>query len=464
MKSANPTTRNKAVVIGACMAGLVAARALADFYSEVLILERDTFPVPGGQRKGVPQGRHLHNLLPAGQEILEKLFPGLTGQLISQGAQTIDSQEVAWFFKGAYHRPFTSNTKGIAARRPLLEATVQRRVLALPNVQAIENCDVLGVVANEARLAVAGVRLLRHKMGSAAEIMGADLVVDATGRGSRTPVWLEELGYARPPEAQVRIGMGYTSRYYRRLPGQLPGKKALVITAELENPRLGVAMAEETESWIVTLGGYFGNHAPTDDQGFLAFARSLTSPDLYEFLKEAEPTSAPIQHKFPFSQRRHYQKLQHFPTGLVVFGDALCSFNPIYGQGMSVAAQQAVALHNCLSHHDNLTLAPAFFKCAAKIIDNPWQLVGGGDLRFPAAEGKRTQLGKFLSWYVDHLHNAAHHSPEVFKAFAEVTGLLAAPPTLLRPKVAGRVLWYNLRSKKTATALNRPASSLGVRD
>jgi ribulose 1,5-bisphosphate synthetase/thiazole synthase len=312
MKSDNPTLNNKAVVIGASMGGLLAARALADFYAEVLILERDTFPATGEQRKGVPQGRHLHNLLPAGQQILEKLFPGLTGQLISQGAQTIQSQEVAWFFNRAYHCSFEKDRKGVAISRPLLEATVRQRVLELPNVRAVENCDVLGLVANEERSAITGLRSIQRQPGSAGEIVHADLVVDATGRGSRMPSWLEELGYAAPPEERVKIGMGYTTRYYRRRPDQLPGKKVVIITSELENPRLGVAMAEEAERWIVTLGGYFGDHAPVDEEGFLAFARSLASPDLYEFLKEAEPVSAPTQHKFPFSQRRHYEKLSHF--------------------------------------------------------------------------------------------------------------------------------------------------------
>lgn len=455
MKPDNQTLKNKAVVIGASMGGLLAARVLADFYAEVLILERDTFPATGEQRKGVPQGRHLHNLLPAGQQILEKLFPGLTRQLISQGAQTLQSQEVAWFFNRAYHCSFEKDRTGVATSRPLLEAAVRQRVLELPNVRAIENCDVLGLVENEERSAITGLRIIQRQPGSTGEIIQADLVVDATGRGSRTPSWLEELGYAAPPEERVKIGMGYTTRYYRRRPDQLPGKKVVIITSELENPRLGVAMAEEAERWIVTLGGYFGDHAPADEEGFLDFARSLASPDLYEFLKEAEPVSAPVQHKFPFSQRRHYEKLNRFPAGLLVFGDALCSFNPIYGQGMSVAAQQAVVLQQCLALYrdDRTALAPAFYKQATKIINIPWQLAAGGDLRYPAVEGKRSSLGQFLGWYINHLHNAAHYSPVVSGAFAEVTGLLAPPPSLLSPKVALRVLWYNLRPKKAPGAI-----------
>lgn len=443
-----------AIVIGASMGGLVAARALTDYYQQVTLLERDTFPMPGENRKGVAQGPHAHALLAGGRAALENFFPGLTQELIEQGAIAGDiSAQSLWFNHGGYHQRFNSGLQGLLVSRPTLEAQVRARVMALPNVRVIEQCDVLGLVTDADRSRVTGVRLLRRADGSAEEVLPSDLVIDASGRGSRSPAWLEALGYARPAEEQIRIGVGYTTRYYRRKPDHLPGGiNAVVIAATPSNPRCGVLLAQEGDRWVVSIGGYLGDHAPTDEAGFLEFARRLPAPEIYELIKEAEPLTKSLTYKFPSSQRRHYEHLARFPAGYLVFGDAICSFNPIYGQGMTVAALEAATLHACLAQGDD-HLAQRFFTQAGKLIDMPWSVAVGSDLRFPEVEGPHNGMVRFINWYMEKLHVAAHRDPVVSMAFLNVVNLLAAPPSVMRPAIALRVLWGNLWPVKMARSV-----------
>jgi 2-polyprenyl-6-methoxyphenol hydroxylase-like FAD-dependent oxidoreductase len=236
--------RNQAIVFGASMGDLLAARALADFFEQVTVLERDNFPPMGEARKGVPQGRHTHVLLIGGQEVLEALFPGLTADLTSRGAQLLarPETELVWFDGGGYHARFANDGERVGAlgvSRPLLEGYVRQRLLALPNVRAVEQCDVLGLVPSERGSRVRGVRILRRANGSAEEVLEADLVVDASGRGSRGPKWLEAMGYAPPEEETVTINVGYATRLYRRPPEHRDGLKAIVITASPTLKRLG---------------------------------------------------------------------------------------------------------------------------------------------------------------------------------------------------------------------------------
>ncbi|MGD8793254.1 MAG: FAD-dependent oxidoreductase, partial [Anaerolineae bacterium] len=280
-----------AVVIGASMAGLLAARALADHFDQVTLLERDRFPAPGENRRGVPQGKHTHVLLELGRQIMERYLPGLTDELARRGAVTMAdvSRSVRWF-RGGYHRPGASDIAGVGVSRPVLEASVRARVLALPNVQVMEGCKVLGLVAEGGR--VAGVRLARGEAGGE-ETMPAGLVVDASGRGSRSPAWLEDLGYARPAVEQVRVDLGYTTCFFRRRPEQTPGLEGIVLVPTPPDRRMGVMLAQDGDRWVVTLGGYLGEHVPADYQRFLQAAKKLPTPDIYHVIKNAELVREP---------------------------------------------------------------------------------------------------------------------------------------------------------------------------
>lgn len=448
VSTAHPMTLgHRAIVIGASMGGLLTARALADYYEQVIVLERDIFPAPGENRKGVPQGRHAHALLPSGRGVIESFFPGISQELVSQGAILADSgQHALRFISGSYHCRFPSGAQSLFVSRPRLEAQVRARVQALPNVTMIENCNVLGLVASADRSRITGVSLVRRADGDQAELLTADVVVDAGGRGSRSPAWLEALGYERPEEEQVRVDIGYASRIYRRKPGQAQGAYIVNIGAMPPQRRLGVMIAMEDDRWLVTLAGYLGDEPPTEAAGFLAFAKTLPAPDIYETIRQAEPLDEPLPARYPASMRRHYEKMARFPQGYLVFGDAISSFNPIYGQGMSVAALEAEVLQGCLAAGTE-DLAARFFAAASQLVDIPWSIAVGGDLRFPEVIGKRSPIQPLINWYLTKLHRAAQVDPQMVRTFGLVANLRAAPKSLLHPRVVGRVLLGNLRAQ-----------------
>lgn len=432
-----------AVVIGGSMAGLLAARVLADHYETVTIVERDIYPAAGEPRKGVPQGRQPHGLHARGRVVLEQLFPGFTREMAAQGAFVLDiSRDFRWFANGDFHQPTASGLEGMLLTRPHLEAGVLARVRAIANVRFLEGCDVSGLLASEGRDRVTGVRLARRGDDGEAHLT-AELVVDATGRGSRAPAWLAELGYDGPEEEQVRVNVGYTSREYRRSPGQLPGLLGFAVAGSPPDGRNGAVIAYAGDRWGVTLAGYNGDFAPLDDAGFLAFARGMPTPEIYRLIKDAEPLGETVHYRFKANQRRRYDRLARFPEGLLVFGDALSSFNPVYAQGMTVAANEAVVLQACLAQGAD-GLARRFFRAAAPIIEAPWQLAVGNDMALPHVEGKRTAMDRFISWYIGKLHLAAHGDGALSVEFLRVVNMIAPTPRLLHPAVALRVLRGNL--------------------
>jgi hypothetical protein len=413
----------------------------------VTVLESDVFPLPGKNRKGVPQDRNAHGLLSRGREVIEQLFPGITEELKTQGAIPCDLlQQTRWFTNGGYlYQKSPSELIGLLVSRPLLEAQVRKRLLSLPNVKVIENCDVLGLLATPDRTRIVGVRLIYRADGSSEKALNADLIVDATGRRSLSPVWLEKLGYEKPQEEQMSVGINYTTRIYRRRPEHLQGDLATIVSPSLPNWRCGVILAQEGDRWIVSICGYLGDRAPRDEKGFLEFAKSIPAQDIYNVIKDAEPLSELLPYKIPTSQRRRYERMARFPENYLVFGDAICSFNPIYGQGMTVAALESLALQNCLAKGSK-NLARRFSKSAGKVVDIPWSIVVDNDLRIPQVEGTRSLRVRFLNWYMSKLHVAARRDRVVAIAFLKVTNLMTPPESLLYPKISLRVLLGNILS------------------
>lgn len=430
-----------AVVFGASMGGLLAARVLAEAYERVTVIERDALPVIGDDRKGVPQGRHVHQLLPSGQNVLEELFPGLIDDLAAGGALRARALEQVRFSVGG-HELFQASTgeQLVLASRPFLEGHVRDRVRALPGVRIIDRCDAVGLAVADEGNRVAGARVLRRADGSAAEILPADLVVDATGRAGRTPSWLEALGYPRPAEQRLRVSLAYASRHVRLRPGALGDDKLVSIGGRPGLPRSLSLIAQEGDRWILSVAGYAGNHPPSDPEGFQAFAATVAPPEVFAAIEDAEPLDGIVTHQFPANLRRRYDRLDRFPAGLLVFGDALASFSPVYAQGMSVAALEAVELRRCLEsgEHD---LAGRFFGAAAKIIELAWQLSAGGDLALLEVDGPRSPSVRLASAYTRRLQAAAEHDPVVAVAFIRVAGLLDPPSRLLSPSIALRAAW-----------------------
>ena len=430
----------RAVVLGASLAGLFTARVLSEVFDEVTLIDRDTLtegPVP---RRGVPQGWQSHGLHARGREILEDFFPGLTAELVAHGASLGDVQaDVRWVADGHRLRRAVSGMEGISFSRPLLEDRVRDRVRALPGVSFRAPVDILDLIATGDR--VSGVLIRERGDDREAEALPADLVVDATGRGSHTPVWLETLGFPQPAESTVDTGVGYTTWDFPRRPGDLDGDIAAVIGHTVAVPRFGAMLASEGPRWQVTAGGYLGDHASaTDVDAFREFAATLPASDIGVLVADREPLGTGRLHRVPSSRRRHYERLSRFPQGFLVIGDALSSFNPAYGQGMTVAAVEALALRELLAGNvGSVELAPRFFRRAARIIDVPWGIAAGGDLRVPGVHGAKTLKVRVVNAYIARVQAAAAVDPAVGLAFLRVANTVDHPEALLRPSMALRV-------------------------
>jgi 2-polyprenyl-6-methoxyphenol hydroxylase-like FAD-dependent oxidoreductase len=445
------TRGDRAVVLGGSMAGLLAARVLADAYAEVVVVERDELPQAAAHRRGVPQSRHIHGLLARGQQALEELFDGLTAELVGLGAPAGDMLEgIRAYFGGHRLQPGPSGLLALQASRPMLEAGVRARVRTLPAVAFMDRCDVAGLTTTYDGGRVTGARVVRRLDGSAEQILTADLVVDATGRGSRTPAWLEMLGYPRPPVERVRIGLGYASRTYRLASGLLDGDLGILTAATPDHPRGGALAAMENDRFLVTLFGILGDHPPTDPGGFTDFAATLQFLDIHQALRDAEPLDEPVPFRHPASVRHRYERLSRYPEGLLVMGDAVCTFNPIYGQDMSVVALQALALRTYLQQHTR-PQPVRFFRQIGGIVDVPWSMATGGDLAFPNVAGHRTTQMRVLNGYLAMLFAGAAHDPRLGRAFLRVAGLVDPARALLAPGVAARVLRAGLRRPSWAS-------------
>jgi len=439
-----------AVVLGGSIAGLLAARVLADAYDQVTVVDRDELPPGGSLRRGAPQARHIHALLARGQQALEQLFPGFTAELVAHGAPTGDVLGDARLLFGGHRLARTeTGLVALSASRPLLEDRVRARVQALPGTGFAPPSDAVGLRCSRDGRRVTGVRLLRRADASAEEVIDADLVIDATGRGSRAPAWLQALGFGQPRVDCVRVDVGYVTRRYRLPPDILDGDLACIHGPAPGRPRGGALARLEGDTWMLTLFGLIGDHPPKDPEGFGAFVRSLRFPDLHEAVGAAEPVNAPAGYRFQANVRRRYERMRHFPEGFLVMGDAICSFNPIYGQGMTVAALQALALR------DNLQpgIAPRskrVLRALGRVIDAPWELAIGADLALPGVDGRRTRRRRIAGGYINRLQAAAAHDPELARAFVRVTGLVDRPEALLHPSIAVRVLRARMQATSSA--------------
>ncbi|QBI20064.1 FAD-dependent oxidoreductase [Egibacter rhizosphaerae] len=444
------TGAGHALVIGAGMAGLAIAKALAERFGRVTVLDRDRIPPDVAHRKGVPQDRHLHLLLPSGAAALESLFPALGDELVDDGAATGETDRIRMCLNGHRLAPARTGHRALFASRPFVEAHVRRRVREVPTVTLREGCRVVDLALDDASARVVGVHI-GTPGGDDPELLRAELVVDCSGRRSPVPDWLAAHGYAEPEVGELPIELRYVTRRFRLPEGALDGDQHVLVGPMADGPR-GAAMTHvEDGSWILTLFTMAGERVPTDVAGFEQFARDLPIGDIGEAIREGEALDEAANYRFPANRRRYYERLDAFPAGLLVAGDAVCSFNPIYGQGMSVASIEATSLRRLLRSGDVPT-PRTWFTAIAPVVDTAWDQAIGADLAVRAVEGRRGVPARAINRYLASLHAAAAHEPELAARFVRVAGLVDPPSRLLHPTTVARVL----RARVLRSRLRRP--------
>jgi 2-polyprenyl-6-methoxyphenol hydroxylase-like FAD-dependent oxidoreductase len=440
---------NHAVVLGASMAGLLAARALSESFDAVTVVERDPLPDIGIPRRGVPQGRHLHGLLARGAQVLEELFPGILDELIVDGAHYVDGQDLSktHYEVGGHLLVRTGSAPSFSAylaTRPFLEDHVRTRLRALPNVTLLDEHDIVDLTSSPDRHRVTGTRVVDRRTREELTLR-TDLVIDATGRGARTPAWLDALGYQRPDEDHVMVELTYVSQLLSMKPDALH-ELGFIVGAVPGRPRgLGI-LHSENDTWMFTVFGLAGHGPHPDLRSMCEFVEDCAPPRLLAAIAAAEPIGEPTRHRQPSSRWRRYDKMQRFPQGLLVIGDAICSFNPIYGQGMTVAALEALVLRECLAG-GTADLARRFFRAAAVPIRQAWELSANPDLCLPEIDGTPPLFTRLLSAYMDRVLTAAEYDAAAVNQFLRVTTMLDPAVRLLRPGIVWRAAMANRRRR-----------------
>ena len=305
---------SSAVVLGASMSGLLAARALSGHFERITVVDRDMLPMGDELRKGVPQAVHAHGLLASGCRVMNDIFPGMMEELEARGAPVGDIVgDFVWFQYGRWKLRRDLGLRGITVSRPCLEAAVRRRVKALPNVAFLEGTIGVKLAFDAAASRVTGL-IVRPRERSDQEILDADLVIDASDRGSQSPKWLEELGFDRPEEIVVRVNLGYATRTFERRPDDFFNSLGGIITGTPPaGTRSGGVLAAEGNRWVVTLGGTVGDYPPMNEDGWIAFAGSLPVSAVHDLVTSARPLTDIVSYRFPANQRRLYERMKRFP-------------------------------------------------------------------------------------------------------------------------------------------------------
>ncbi|MGC0334162.1 2-polyprenyl-6-methoxyphenol hydroxylase-like FAD-dependent oxidoreductase [Streptomyces sp. SAI-170] len=437
--------RPTAVVVGAGAAGLFAAAALAEF-ADVTLVERDRLPQGPEPRRGVPQALHAHLLWSGGGAAFDELLPGVVDEAVARGARLahIMGDMVSRAPNEVWFRRFTTTRHhNLVCSRPLLDHVLTARVLADPRISLREDTAAVGLAGSAT--VVTG---LRVRTGDRDETLRADLVVDASGRGSRAPLWLRRLGLPQVAEREVNAGVRYATRLYKA-PGGTAATAFPLVNVQA-NPakapgRAGIIVPIEHGRWIVTLSGSRGGEPSDDAQEFVEFALGLDDPVIGTLLRDAEPLGDVVTSRSTANQRRYYEKMPAWPDGFVVLGDAVAGYNPVYGHGLSVAAQCALAVRDTLRDRDIAAPGTArrLQRAAARPVGAAWDLAVGQDIFYPgASDTPPTVAERLLARYVDRCVETAAGNPRALGALLDVMSLSEPPSRLfsadmLRPMLLG---------------------------
>lgn len=458
------------VVLGAGVAGLAAAGAVASHADLVTVIDRDHLPDRPGPRAGAPQSRHAHTLLLRGLAELRAAFPDVEQQLIAAGAPRLDWTQQRFRSNFGWAPRFSSGLQGVFCSRDLLELELRRAVLDRTNVALVQNAEVVGLTGTRSR--VTGVRLHRRRLprfqaeeggrpGEATqpgrreaeldEVVLADLVLDATGRSSRLPDWLGGLATPNQPEGTSRVrsapaeetvssNLGYASRVVHMPDGFAEDWRLLLVRNTRPDTRGGVLYPIEGDRWVVTLTGIGAQLPPHDESGFREFAHQLPG-GFGELLDASAPQTHIASYRRTGNRWRHWERARAWPDGLLVVGDAMCCFNPVYGQGMSVALAQAAVITARLTA-DGLRVdggAARLQRQLARAATGAWALATGEDFRNPGTQGRRTLATRAGHWYADRVMAASVHDPTVHRRFLEVSQLVRPTRDLVTPSILAAV-------------------------
>lgn len=425
-----------AVVIGGGIAGLLAAHVSSEHFRRVTILDRDELPERPGPRRGVPQGRHLHILMARGLRAFEELLPGFRHRLSSAGAGILDfAADTALCLPAGWMPRHRSGVEVHACTRDLLEWTLRRRVLESDRVEVSTGGQVTGLVATPDRRGITGVQLPDATID-------ADLVIDASGRGSKAPRWLEDLGRSEVARTTVDAPIDYGSRWYEAPAGDEPDWRLLAISPRYPSiRRSGTVLRVEGDRWNVLLLGLDGESVPTDDDGFADFARGLASPRIHEFIERARPLSPIHRYASNDSRIHHYERVPDWPSGFACLGDSVCALNPYAGLGMTACALGALTLREHLrgtAEGDLPGLGPRFQARLAEVNRPAWEIATNQHLRWPDDHVPTTQRPP-LGPYLDGVMTLAVRHPEVATTVLEVMHMLEPPTALFTPRMQQRV-------------------------
>lgn len=440
----------QAIVIGGSMAGLLAARVLSDHFGQVTVIERDKLPEAADYRSGVPQAHHLHILLAHGQALVEQLFPGIEKDFDANGSPRIRwGLDTASYAIAGWTKRFDTGIVSHVTSRVSLEWIIRRRVTAIPNITFMAEQQVNHLLTDEGHHKIIGVHVT-SRTDKREQNLNADLVVDCSGRNSKAMEWLVEMAYSAPKETVINSFLGYATRWYQ-LPDNYASEWTTMLIQSLPQKGLyrgGGMFRVEGNRLVVTLVGMNRDYPPTDENEFMEFAKSLATPTLYNVIKDLEPISPIYGYRRTENRKRHYENLSRLPEGFIVMGDAACSFNPVYGQGMTAAAMEAVELGKLLSQANvtNLHGFPLKFqKQLAKTVQGAWLMATGEDLRYPDTEGGRPGIiDRITQLYMDMMIETFPYDEVLAQAFTEVMNLQYLPQNLLHPRYALRVLRHKL--------------------
>jgi 2-polyprenyl-6-methoxyphenol hydroxylase-like FAD-dependent oxidoreductase len=439
------TLAKHAVVIGAGMGGLAAAKAVAPHFEKVFVLDRDALPEEPAARAGTPQARHAHALLAGGQKALESLFPGIKRDLAKAGAVAVRGGRDI-ILDGPGPEPLPRRDLGfdlLCMSRALIECVCRRRLAEEPNIELRSRSRVTELVSSPDHRRVAGVRFEQNQGES--QTLTADLVVDASGRGAPTLSLLEKTGSPKPDQSEIEINIEYATGIFEippDPPAEWMGVGLFPIPPHMR--RGGLILPMEGGRWIVSLSGRHGEPPPGDLEGFIAFTRTLRKPTIYQAIRTAKPVGDIVRYNFPASVWRHFDRTDRFPRGLVPLGDSVCRFNPVFGQGMSVAAIEAVALGRLLgsrtARSDPLDdLAAEYLVGTRECLEAPWA-TAITDFVYPQTRGERPPDFDKRLQYGAALTRLAAEDAEAHKLLFEVSNLLKPHSALREPELANRVM------------------------